>query len=598
MTQKRWWLLAGVLALAFGTNVRGAEDQPASPGQVQLDVVVAKVRPDLLPLPDRDNRTRADGFRVLSPEERERVLGALQALRSAKLARVCAEPKLVTLSGRTASFLSGGEVAVPIRQVGQAGVQFEEFGLRLNLLPTLVGGDRLRLELESEVSEITPASGIFQAARCSQRVHGTAELRPGQAMVCCGLKQSAKLEAKEAADKGAEKTSSGEWEQVVLVTPVWRPREASSAASGKTASWSPAKSESAEPQILMNVLVAEVKLPPGTVLPGCKPAPVEPGSRLRPYFIGRFSPEEQSCVVKLLRALREEDRCEILTMPQVITLNGQQAQVTIGGDKERISLNLLPVLKKDKVLLHCQLERTVPGCAIDLGNGIAAPGWSTSIFQTRADVKDSQMMLVHGWHSPRNHTETKAGPDGKWTLVLMVKPQVGVVPDETGFDWHRYLATPAEAVPLPAPVAPRPLPPPVPIPAPPAVMPNPIPQPAPVPQTGCRVRVVTEEGEARLEVQDRDICLTCTEVRLKRPDGSRLRLSVGDKQVQVETATFQAMADHLMRMATDKLVLEGNVRMFRHAPDKTMTEVRGHKVIIGPGHKPSFEVIGVGTSPK
>lgn len=596
MTQKRWWLLAGVLTLAFGMNVSGAEDQPTPPGQVQLDVVVAKVRPDLLPLPGRDDRTRADGFRVLSPEERERVLGALQALRSAGLARICAEPKLVTLSGRPASFLSGGEVAVPIRQVGQAGVQFEEFGLRLNLLPTLVGGDRLRLELEAEVSEITPASGIFPAARCSQRVHGTPELRPGQALVCCGRKQSAKPEAKEAADKRTAKTDSGPWDHLVLVTPGWKPREAPTAGSGKTAAWHPPKREPAEPQILMDVLVAEVKLPAHTVLPGCKPAPAEPDSKLRPYFIGRFSPEEQPCVMKLLRAMKEEDRCEILCRPQVMTLSGQHAQVVIGEDKDRISLNLLPVLKKDRIHLDCKLERTIPGGMMNiLGSVVPAPSWNICWNITNADVKDGQMMLVHGWRSPRNHTETKARPDGEWTYLLMVKPKTGVMPEE-GADWLRDLETQAPAVLQPPPVAPRPLPPPMP--APPVAAPKLIPQPAPVQQTGCRVCVVTEEGQARLEVQDRDICLICTEVRLKRPDGDSLRLSVSGKQVQVETATFHAMADRLMRRETDQLVLEGDVRMFRRTPDKTMTEVRGSKVIIGPSHKSSFEVIGVGASPK
>src|SRR5262245_52496936 len=71
-------------------------------------------------------------------------LGFLQALREDNLLKVMAEPKLIAMSGQPASFLSGGEQAVPVPAgLGQVGVQFEEFGTRLNFLPIVLGNGRI-----------------------------------------------------------------------------------------------------------------------------------------------------------------------------------------------------------------------------------------------------------------------------------------------------------------------------------------------------------------------------------------------------------------------------------------------------------------------
>ena len=59
------------------------------------------------------------------------------------MTKILAEPRLVTISGKPASFLSGGEQAVPVPAgLGQVGVQFEEFGTRLNFLPIVLGDGR------------------------------------------------------------------------------------------------------------------------------------------------------------------------------------------------------------------------------------------------------------------------------------------------------------------------------------------------------------------------------------------------------------------------------------------------------------------------
>jgi pilus assembly protein CpaC len=84
--------------------------------------------------------------------------GLLQALKEDDLAKIMAKPTLVSLSGRPASFLDGGEQAVPIPAgLGQIGIQFEEFGTRLNFLPIVLGNGKIHLEVEPEVSQLDPA---------------------------------------------------------------------------------------------------------------------------------------------------------------------------------------------------------------------------------------------------------------------------------------------------------------------------------------------------------------------------------------------------------------------------------------------------------
>jgi pilus assembly protein CpaC len=122
-------------------------------------------------------------------------LGVLQALKDETIVKFIAEPKLVALSGKPGSFLSGGEQAVPIPAgLGQVGVQFEEFGTRLNYLAIVMGNGKIHLEVEPEVSTLnatfgTSINGTVVPGRETQRVHTTVELEDGQTFVIGGLIQ-------------------------------------------------------------------------------------------------------------------------------------------------------------------------------------------------------------------------------------------------------------------------------------------------------------------------------------------------------------------------------------------------------------------------
>ena len=125
--------------------------------------------------------------------DKQDFFGLLQALRNESLIKVLAEPTLITTSGKSASFISGGEQAIPVPAgLGQVGVQFEEFGTRLNFLPIMMGDGKIWLEVEPEISDLNPAfgtviNGTSVPGRSTQRVHTTVMLEPGQTFVLGGL---------------------------------------------------------------------------------------------------------------------------------------------------------------------------------------------------------------------------------------------------------------------------------------------------------------------------------------------------------------------------------------------------------------------------
>lgn len=119
----------------------------------------------------------------------------VEKLEKQGLAEILAEPRLVTLSGRQVSFLDGGEQAIPVpKGSGSMGVQFEEFGTRINCLPRVLGNGKIHLEIEPEVSQLDSASGTtiggaVVPGRITQRVRTTVELKDGQSLVTGGLVQ-------------------------------------------------------------------------------------------------------------------------------------------------------------------------------------------------------------------------------------------------------------------------------------------------------------------------------------------------------------------------------------------------------------------------
>jgi len=74
--------------------------------------------------------------------------GVLEALRQDNLAKVLAEPTLVTVSGRPAFFNVGGEIPVLVPQsLGSVSIEYKKYGTQLDFVPIVLGNGHIRLEV-------------------------------------------------------------------------------------------------------------------------------------------------------------------------------------------------------------------------------------------------------------------------------------------------------------------------------------------------------------------------------------------------------------------------------------------------------------------
>lgn len=117
---------------------------------------------------------------------------ALSLISSKGYARTMAEPTLVALSGKSATFLAGGEFPIPLPQsLGQIAVEYRKFGVQLSFTPTILGDD-IQLDLAMTVSDIDQSLGVRLASTnvpglTERHSQTTVRLRDGQSFVIAGL---------------------------------------------------------------------------------------------------------------------------------------------------------------------------------------------------------------------------------------------------------------------------------------------------------------------------------------------------------------------------------------------------------------------------
>ncbi len=119
---------------------------------------------------------------------------ALKALVRNGSAKILAEPNLVTLSGHSATFLSGGQFAVPT-VVGVGGAQaattsFKGFGTAISFLPTVLDKDRIRLDVQPTFSTLNKENSVGGVFGLDTRsVTTVVDMREGQVLAIAGLLQ-------------------------------------------------------------------------------------------------------------------------------------------------------------------------------------------------------------------------------------------------------------------------------------------------------------------------------------------------------------------------------------------------------------------------
>jgi pilus assembly protein CpaC len=126
-------------------------------------------------------------------------LGAtIQALQQRDIIQILAEPNLLTASGKEASFLAGGEFPFPVVQSSGGGalptitIQFKEFGVRLNFIPTIMEDGMIHLKVAPEVSALDYSnsltiSGFTIPALSSRKITSEMDLKDGQSFAIAGL---------------------------------------------------------------------------------------------------------------------------------------------------------------------------------------------------------------------------------------------------------------------------------------------------------------------------------------------------------------------------------------------------------------------------
>ena len=134
------------------------------------------------------------------------VTATMRAMETAGVVRTLAEPNLTAISGKSATFISGGEFPIPTGvtcQTTTAGaigqcvqtVSFKKFGISLNFTPVVLTEGRISLRVMTEVSEVSADNALASQGGTTipsvktRRAETTLEIPSGGSMAMAGLIQ-------------------------------------------------------------------------------------------------------------------------------------------------------------------------------------------------------------------------------------------------------------------------------------------------------------------------------------------------------------------------------------------------------------------------
>jgi len=124
----------------------------------------------------------------------------IRAMQARNLLQLLAEPNLITLEGKEASFLAGGSFPFPVLTSTSTGgatapvvtVQFKSFGVQLNFTPTVTSTGAIQLKVAPEVSSLDFANavtlqGFLIPAISQRRAETEVILKDGETFAIAGL---------------------------------------------------------------------------------------------------------------------------------------------------------------------------------------------------------------------------------------------------------------------------------------------------------------------------------------------------------------------------------------------------------------------------
>ena len=169
----------------------------ASAGKTVGSTTTQQFSPPTFPNGTAGGPSVSDALNVFLFRPDLNLLATIQALQSKSLMEVLAEPNVLAMNGKSASFLAGGEFPFPTFQTGANGfgtvtVQFREFGVRLNFTPVITPRGTIRLQVAPEVSALDFTNGLTVQgftvpALTVRKVSTEIELAQGQSFAIGGL---------------------------------------------------------------------------------------------------------------------------------------------------------------------------------------------------------------------------------------------------------------------------------------------------------------------------------------------------------------------------------------------------------------------------
>lgn len=161
------------------------------------------VAPPRFPMLFTDNVDLALDYISLGADTR--ISAIIRALEQSGVAKVLASPNLVAVNGQKASFLSGGEVPIPVVQSTQVGGQvasitvlFKEYGVSVEFEPTVIDSNIVSMKVKPEYSRPDFENGVILSgfvipSFITRRVETVVEMREGESLVIGGLKNQEDL---------------------------------------------------------------------------------------------------------------------------------------------------------------------------------------------------------------------------------------------------------------------------------------------------------------------------------------------------------------------------------------------------------------------
>lgn len=140
--------------------------------------------------------TLSDALNIFLLRSDLNLAALIKALEAKNMLQMLAEPNVLALNGKPASFVAGGEFPFPVVQGGSAAgavtIQFREYGVRINFLPVVTPRGSISLQVAPEVSSLDYSNALqFQGytipALATRRVQTQVELESGQSFVIAGL---------------------------------------------------------------------------------------------------------------------------------------------------------------------------------------------------------------------------------------------------------------------------------------------------------------------------------------------------------------------------------------------------------------------------